>query len=97
MIIYLCIKFESNTLHGPDRMDSGDIICRPLKMAWEVGGVEIKKSRWYWDKIHVFQLNIQTSTCRSKQTVRPRSNCFYRSSLIRGYTVCKFIGSFKNI
>ena len=37
MIIYLCIKFESNTLHGTDRMDSGDIICRPTENG--VGGV----------------------------------------------------------
>ena len=36
MIIYLCFKFESNTLHGTDRMDSGDIICRPTENG--VGG-----------------------------------------------------------
>ena len=41
MIIYLCIKFESNTLHGPDRMDSGDFICRPNENGmggWGGGG-----------------------------------------------------------
>ena len=43
MIIYLCIKFESNTLHGTDRMDSGDItcICRPTENGvggWGEGG-----------------------------------------------------------
>ena len=36
MIICPCIKFESNTLYGPDRMDSGDIICRPIENG--VGG-----------------------------------------------------------
>ena len=63
MIIYLCTKFESNTLHGTDRMDSGDIICRPTENGvggrGEGGQGGDKKSRWYWDKI--FQLNIQTS------------------------------------
>ena len=41
MIIYLCIKFESNTLHGTDRMDSGNIICRPTENGmggWGEGG-----------------------------------------------------------
>ena len=39
------IKFESNTLHGPDRMDSGDIICRPIENGVGGCGDEDKNKR----------------------------------------------------
>ena len=40
MIIYLCFKFESNTLPGTDRWKVVILYADPLKMGWGGGGGE---------------------------------------------------------